>query len=71
MLVPQTSNTEATGDLESLIERHRHNVPEVRGAVEKTHEGNEKAHLRHDAGIQRPPASVLAVGGQPRPRPGE
>ena len=58
MLVPQMDDTETTGGLENFIEGRRHNLREVREALERMREHREKARQLHNASIQRPSAGT-------------
>ena len=58
MLVPQMDDTDATGGLDNCIEGHRHNLREVREALERMRGGREKARQHHNAAIQRPSAGA-------------
>ena len=49
MLVPQMDDIETTGSLENFIEERRHDLREVREALERMHEHREKARQRHNA----------------------
>ena len=63
MLVPQVNNTENTEGFANLIDEHRHNLRDVREALERLHEGTEKARQRRNASIQPPSAGTRAVTG--------
>ena len=64
MLVPQMDDTEATGGLENFIEGRRHNVGEVREALERMRDGRRKRDsttTRRFSGRQPAPASRRAT----------
>ena len=63
MLVPQMDDTEATGGLENFIEGRRHNLREIREALESMREEREKARQHHNAAIQQPSAGTRAARG--------
>ena len=63
MLVPQMADTESAGGFENFIEGRRHNLREVREALERMHERREKARQRHNASIQRPSAGTRVATG--------